>query len=968
MLLTRDNQQRDILYLTDFPLAEESASKQPFSTFSHKQLQRHLDEASSFINRFAALQMLYGKDAEPLKHLPKTKFIERYNEDFKGKILPNTAKLGVDHVCYTYLSLQRPKEGDSDWTKSVVNKKSIPTGEEGSYFQCEWLKDTWVSETVWKELQDCLEQIRQVQPKLIVIGGKWALFFLATLLDGSESQLTTIARTKTTFKRKIFFGELNKYRASLLKPFDCLQLPECVVVPILNPAFHWAIPDKEFIIKKDYERVASVYRRLKDGESVESLLGQKQKLVILTDLEKLKSVLNKLYIIIKDAPIKVCFDVETRNGTIDCIGFAYKSDKGYTIPFTYLETRINEVEEQAWIEKTVDKKKQWILETIPAGNEITIDKNYWSLEEEASILHLLHEVMLHPNCLHVGQNYMYDCQMYYREWGLNIVATEDTLIKHHVLYNYMQKDLALLASMYVDSYTMWKGEIHGDNQTRWFYNSKDVVYTLAVDKVLTEILACEDPSLQQFYVFQQSQVCKHITTLMNRGVSVDNNLKETLKEEYTKLQQHARELLQWLVCDSEFNPDSVAQVKLLFKDLCDIKPIIDKKTKSETFGAKAMIVYLEDYPEWKTLLHLYLEYKRLGVFVRTFLSAKLSEDGKMRCSYNVAGTKTYRLASRKNIDGGGLNLANLPSGTRGGFKLEQCLQDYRNEESEDSLEDLVEDGIDEEDFKSVIDLQANFGRVKDIFSPDNSEWVIGDVDYSAIDLHFVVWEADCRYLKDIIKSGGDVYSVLAEQYYGYPVTKDSEARQVFKAVCHATNYLGMPTTIAAAAGLSVPAVKRVQEFYFSKCPEIKQWHLRLESQANKLGYITNVFGARSWVVDKQDPMWRNKMVAWQPQASAAILVNKAICRLEEAEKGRIKTILQVHDSAVILFRKDDITAIRRILEYFVIPIAYEDIMTIPADIKCSYVSYGTCGKAVAKELLAKADKYIEENPDWRSKL
>jgi hypothetical protein len=655
-MIERDNQQKDILYLTDFPLAEEAASKQPFSTFSHKQLQRHLDEASSFINRFAALQMLYGKDAEPLKHLPKTKFIEKYNQDFNGKILPNNAKLGVDHVCYTYLSLQRPKEGDSDWTKSVVNKKSIPAGEEDSYFQCEWLKDTCVSATIWKELQDCLEQIRQVQPKLIVIGGKWALFFLATLLDGSETQLTTIARTKTTFKRKIFFGELNKYRASLLKPFTALQLPECVVVPILNPAFHWAIPDKDFIIKKDYERVAGIYRRLKDGESVGSVLEQKQELIILDSKEGCLSKLHNLLKLLEDEPTKVCFDVETRNGTIDCIGFAYQDNIGYTIPFTYLETRTNEFEEQAWIEKTVDKKKQWVFETIPAGNEITIDKNYWSLEEEAKILHLLHKVMLHQNCLHVGQNYAYDCQMYYREWGLNLVAAEDTLIKHHVLYNYMQKDLALLASMYIDFYTMWKGEIRGDNETRWRYNIKDCIFTLAIDKVLTEVLACEDTSLQQFYVFQQSQVCKHITTLMNRGVSVDNNLKETLKEEYTKLQQHARELLQWLVSDSEFNPDSVAQVKLLFKDLCDIKPIIDKKTKSETFGAKAMIVYLEDYPEWKTLLHLYLEYKRLGVFVRTFLSAKLSEDGKMRCSYNVAGTKTYRLASRKNIDGGGLNL------------------------------------------------------------------------------------------------------------------------------------------------------------------------------------------------------------------------------------------------------------------------------------------------------------------------
>lgn len=987
MPITRNTQQRDILYLTDFMLAEEAKSEAPYSSFSSKQLQKYLAEASVKENMFQGLLKVKGDSARTSKHLPDKTFNTMYSSIFGTKALKNTALLTPENVCYTYLSLERPAEGDSDWTNSILSKKQLvgdqlpqyaedfTTKEEvqvGGYLQIPWLKDVWVAPKVYNEIEACIKQIRLVKPKLIILGGKWSLFFLATLLDGSESQLTTIARTKTTFKSKKFFGELNKYRASLLKPFDALQLPPTVVLPILNPAFHWVVEDKKFIIKKDYERCASVYRRLEDGESVESVLGQKQELIICDSLDTAIAVLQSLLLTLEKAPTKVCFDVETRNKTIDCIGFAYQDNIGYTIPFTYLHSWTNEVEEQAWIEKTIEGKKQWVLETIPAGNEITIDKNYWLIEEEAEILHLLHKVMLHPNCLHVGQNYMYDTQWYYREWSLSINASDDTMIKHHILYNYLQKDLALLASLYVENYTNWKSEIHGDNETRFFYNAKDVCYTLAIDKVLTEVLANEDPALQQFYVFQQSQVCKHITTLMNRGVSVDIELKETLKTEYTLLQQHALDLLRWVVGDSEFNPDSTAQVKLLFKNLCDIKPIIDKKTKAETFGAKAMIVYLEEYPQWKTLLHLYLEYKRLGVFVRTFLSAKVSDDGKMRCSYNVAGTKTYRLASRKNIDGGGLNLQNIPSGARGGFKLSQCLQDYRNEEGEDSLEDLVDDGIEQEEFKSVIDLQANFGRVKDIFVPYNGDWVIGDVDYSAIDLHFVVWEADCKYLKAIMKSGGDVYATLATMYYGYPIVKLLDGtwmdeRNIFKAVCHATNYLGMPTTIAAAAGLSVPAVKRVQEFYFSKCPEIKQWHLRLEDQANRLGYITNFFGARSWVVDKQDPMWRNKMVAWQPQSSAGILVNKAICRMEEAEKGgTIRTVMQVHDSAVILFKEEDTTAIKRILEYFTIKLPYKDPLSIPADIKCSYKSYGDCNKKVAKELLAKADEYIKEHPNWRS--
>lgn len=541
------------------------------------------------------------------------------------------------------------------------------------------------------------------------------------------------------------------------------------------------------------------------------------------------------------------------------------------------------------------------------------------------------------------------------------------------------------------------------NLRRFRYNAKDVCYTLAIDKILTEVLANEDQSLQQFYVFQQSQVSKHITTLMHRGVNVDNNLKELLKAEYTALQQHARELLQWLVHDDEFNPDSHAQVKILFKELCGMVArdkkgkAITKAEQSESFGAKAMLVYLEEYPEWRTLLHLYLEYKRLGVFVRTFLSAKLSEDGKMRCSYNVAGTKTYRLASRKNIDGGGLNLQNLPSGSRGGFKLEQCLSDYRNEESEDSLEDVVDDGVEQEDFKSVIDLGANFGRVKDMFVPPEG-YYIADIDLTAGDLHFVVYKAGATWAIDILLKGDCVYRVLAEEYYGYPVTKKMEERQDFKAVVHGADYRGGATTLAAAAGLSVPEVYRIIKSYFLRCPEIEQQLLKDESEVQRKGYLTTVFGARLWIPDFKDPMWTNKNAAAPPQSSVGTYINKGLCLLEETENpskfkrfaiwtpegsfkewgysfdasikeryNSIKVIMQVHDSAPCIFRKDDITAPRRLIEYYSQPVEIGGrIMKIPVDIKVSDKSYGDCNSELAKELLAKADEYILNNPDWRS--
>lgn len=997
MTIERDLTPKTVLYLTDFPLVKEEDTGNPYSEHSSRQLKQALHAASVKEHMVAGLEKFFGvEEANIIKHLDNKQFNDVYKSNLGSKFLPNPAILDDSSICFTYLSMARPKEKDSDWTNSILSKKQlvgdqVPSYAEdflskemvqvSGYIQCTWLKDVWVSPEVWSELQALFTQIRAVQPKLIILAGKWSLLFLTTMLDGSDSQLTTIARTKTTFKRKLFFGDLNKYRASLLTTFSQLELPKTVVLPILNPAFHWISPDKERIYQKDYLKVAGLHRKLTNGNAVEELLTSKQTLTIAETKEQALALLTELLEVLQSKPTKVAIDVETRSKTIDCIGFAYKDNEGFTVPFTYQHTYVNDVEETVWY------KDRW--EVVPAGQSITVDRNYWTLEEETEILYLLQKAMLHPNCLHVGQNYMYDVSMYYKDWKLVINATEDTMIQHHVLFNYMQKDLGLLASMYIDNFTHWKGEIGGDNETRWKYNVKDCIYTLGINKILSAILAREVPSLQQFYVFQQAEVCKFASTLMNRGVPIDLQLKETLKVEFTELQRHARELLQWQVGDAEFNPDSTQQIKILFKEICGITPVIDKKTKAETFGAKAMLVYLEEYPQYRPLLSLYLEYKKLGVFIRNFLNAKISPEGILYFWLKVAGTSTYRMACTKLPDGSGMNIQQLPSGARGGFKLSVCLQDYRADSSEDSLEDIIEDGTEEAEVRSTIDLGANFGRVKDLLIPPEGYYFY-DIDYSAIDLHFVVYTADCKWAKYILVVKGDcVYRVMAEEYYGYLVTKKMEERQTFKAIIHGKDYRGGAVTLAAQAGLSVPKVMEILRIYDTKCPEIERQLLKQEDQVMRLGYVNSSFGARLWIPDIKDNMWKNKAAAAPPQSSAGTLVNKGIARLEKGENptkfnrfavydesgrfkewsysfepvvkkgGSIQTLLQVHDSAPGIFRKDDVTAIRRIIDYFTIPLEINgDIMTIPVDVKVSDKSYGDCNSELAKELLAKADAWI----------
>lgn len=901
-MITRSSQQKDLMFICDFPLVNEEKRGVAYAEPSSTTFKDALGSAS---------------------------FLECKN-------LPEKYLISSSTACFTYLSLTRPTS--TDFGESIVSKRGIPEGSQ--YIELPWLKDVWVSSEVYESIQGLLEEIRVVKPKLIVIAGKWAFMLLASLYLEPTKQLATIAGTKSTVKSEKMFGGLNKFRASILTLNEYFGIEQTIVMPILTPSYLFLVKDKEFVVKRDYAKIAFLYRRLKQGVEVRKLIKSERKAELGLTNTEVFAYLNRLLDKLEAEPTLVSMDIETRQGYTDCIGIAYDEYESLTIPYSEMYKEINTAPSAF---AYVTKNKVETLEPCPIGAELTKYRSYWSFEDELAITELLYKVMLHPNCLHVGQNYNYDCQYYFHQARINISSHCDTMILHHVLHNTLQKDLAMLASIYCMDFVYWKDEIDiKDNYTRWTYNGKDCMYTLSIAKLLLQLMKRQDQELQAFYRFQQFKLNPNIVKIMHRGVLTDNTRKEELRIQFTELMEECLRKINYIFME-DINLNSTPQVKRAFKELLGIKPIRNRKTKSESFGSDAMLVYLEEYPEWRTLLTLFLEYKSIKVFVKTFLSAKLDADGRMRCDYNPAGTKTYRLSSRKNVFGNGMNLANVPS--KGKIDLRVALQEYNTEET---ITKVIEDSD-----SSVMEFQTEVGSIyqgkielpncKKIFLPTNENWIFWDADYSAIDLHFVVWESDCKYLKDILKRGEDVYSILASEYYQREITKKMPERQTFKAICHGSNYLGKPTTLAAKEGLSVSGVKKVQEHYFRLCQEIPNWHAKVEAEARKNKYVRNIFGARFWNYDFHDPMWLNKVVAAIPQSSAAILVNKALVQLEKVEQGKnIQVLLQVHDSLAGVYLKEDKTAIERIKSYLEIPIPYKDTLIIPANIKTSAKSYGDC--------------------------
>lgn len=121
-------------------------------------------------------------------------------------------------------------------------------------------------------------------------------------------------------------------------------------------------------------------------------------------------------------PLWLDFDLETKHGHIDCAGLSWSRDEAICIPFL------------AWGK--------------PEG--------YWSLDEEAEIIHFLYRVLRHPRVRVRGQNLLYDCQYTLRHWHFIPRVAQDTMIAWHVCFSGMRKSLDFQASLLCEHYCQWK--------------------------------------------------------------------------------------------------------------------------------------------------------------------------------------------------------------------------------------------------------------------------------------------------------------------------------------------------------------------------------------------------------------------------------------------------------------------------------------------------------------------------------
>lgn len=600
------------------------------------------------------------------------------------------------------------------------------------------------------------------------------------------------------------------------------------------------------------------------------------------DYPTVEAVLTGLLREADKGPLRLALDIETRAGHIACIGLAWNKRSAICIPFMCVERH----------------------------------DGYWGLEEESRIIHMLYQLLTHKNVECVGQNFLYDAQYIWRWWCFIPNVKRDTMLAHHSMFSMSQKSLDYLSSMYCDHYVFWKAESKdwdpkvGEDQL-WIYNCKDCVYTFEVDEGEQAAIAAFSRTwtkLPQVHAFQQSLFQPVLETML-RGIRPDISKRahyaELLMDEIEK-----RKAWLYQVVGYELNPGSPKQMQEFFYGEMGQKPIFNRKTGTVTCDDEALNTIAKREPLLRPHIRKILELRSLGVFLSTFVNAPLDNDGRIRCSFNIAGTETYRFSSSKNAFGTGLNLQNIPKGG---------------------------------DVESDDELPLELPNIRELFIPDPG-YTFFDIDLSSADLRIVVWESGEEEMKRMLAEGVDPYTYIAQEFYKDPSIKKSDPRrQTFKSFAHGTHYLGTPKGLAERLGLSVHEADKTQKWYFQRFPKIKKWQEEFKDQLTRRKYVENIFGYRCYFLDRIQGNTYNEAIAWLPQSTVACIINRGYRNIYDNLK-EVQTLLQVHDSLAGQYETHHGDwALRRIEEECSIVLPYDDPLVIPVGVKASTKSWGDCG-------------------------
>lgn len=532
-------------------------------------------------------------------------------------------------------------------------------------------------------------------------------------------------------------------------------------------------------------------------------------------------------------------------------------------------------------------------------------KDYWPEHEEKEIIDNLRSVLTKHHI--TGQNFFYDAQYVFNSWLCTPNLVWDTMLAHHTLFPSTEKSLDYQSSIYLDNHKYWKRSAQGD---RWEYNCRDCLQTKRIHDVQQELA---EQAGQMDQIKEQTALYHPVLKMMLRGVNRDTDETALLKAQVDRNLAELDNEIQ-TICGYPLNVQSPKQLKDLFYNQLQQKPITTRKKISkriisekdylftqsrETTGDDALDLIAKREPALLPLTTLVNTRRSIKTIAGTTVEAKSDLDGRLRTSLNIAGTRTFRFASSKAVNGNGLNIQNI-----------KRMDDDQSKE------------------------RYPKPQVRRMFIPDPGYTII-DADLKNAEFYVMVWDSGDPIFKQMLQENVDIH-----EENGKLLKVD---RQMAKGFIYATNYLATPRTCAIQFGMTTNSAERYQQRYFSAHPHIKDWHSRILSTLSKTGTVTNPFGYRITYYDRLESV-SAEAVDWIPQSTVAIITDRGILNIEK-NLPSVQMLFQNHDSIIAQVRTEMVQEmIPLVTQNMLIPVPYNDPLVIPVDVKTSEKSWGEVEK------------------------
>lgn len=441
-------------------------------------------------------------------------------------------------------------------------------------------------------------------------------------------------------------------------------------------------------------------------------------------------------------------------------------------------------------------------------------------------------------------------------------------------------------------------------EREWVYNGLDACITA---ELLAVLLPQLDSLTSRTYAFSRS-LQGPVLEMRLRGVRVDTNRRDEVIDQYTEKLERLEENLQQIVGKGlglhEFKWQSPRDLQELFYGKLKLRPL---RRQGHVTVDRAALEKLEASFAARPIIRHLTAMRELGKRI-SVLRQDIDNDGRIRTSYNIAGTNTGRFSSSSSEFGTGTNLQNIEDALRSVFIADPGYK------------------------MAYFDAEQGESRC------------VGAIEYNLFD--------DGRYL-DACESG-DLHTTVARLVWpdlNWPGNSEADRelaerpyyrhysrRFMCKKIGHGSNYGGRPQTLAAQAKVEQGLIEDFQPAYFAAFPAHLKWHEYVRREIYDRGKLVSLAGRlrHFWSRRDADDTIR-EAIAYDPQGSLADIVNRGMLAVWRHRDCQL--LMQNHDAIVVQYPEERegevIPKILKQLEY-PIPLAKGRTLLIPYGCKVGW--------------------------------